>query len=421
MAGWGVEFEFVEDDTGDGQFVSSGGSLARLQALINRGEVDQASRLYEETGGVFGDALREDARVGSNVTRGRIAEVFRRARDFASSALVLEQMAAYADAATLYEQAGDFPAAARCHRSAGNLDRAGPAMERSGELEPALELYRKSGNLPAVAECLVRLHRPLEAALVYRKLGNVHAEVEVLRQVPHDEAAAIDATRRLASLMVDHGHFDRAAALLVGLFRANPPARTDGELQRTLLGLLERLGRHDDARKVRATLGLPANDGDAGQEITAKVEPLHAAGQGPADDYAHLKAIPIFGELALSDLRDLYRVAQEVAYPPGSALIEQGAPSRGLLVIAEGKVDVSKVSAGQNRLLNTLGAGAYVGEIGLVGDSPASARVVAQTSVRVLFISKDAFEHYVYAHPAAALAIFRLFTGNLAERVRALS
>ena len=47
--------------------------------------------------------------------------------------------------------------------------------------------------------------------------------------------------------------------------------------------------------------------------------------------------------------------------------------------------------------------------------------MVAQGAVRALFICKKVFEHYLYEHPAAAMAIYRLFTQNLAERVRVLS
>jgi len=415
-----TEFEFVEDEAGDGKFITAGSDLSKVQALINQNLVDQASRLYEDGGGSYAAELFKEAEISSNVTRGRIAEVFRRSRDFASAARVLEMMSTYADAAKMYEQAGDFPAAARCHRASGNVARAGPAMERSGEYEPALELYRKAGNLPAVAECLVRLKRFTEAADTYRQLGNVHAEVEVLRQIPPGEPEAIPATARLADLMEKHGHLERAAALIVATFRANKAARSEELLQRQLIRLLEALGKHDEAERVRKSLGLGTARAAAseGEEVTAKTPPVRL---DEADDYAHLKAIPIFSELSLTDMRDLFRVAQEVSYPPGSALIDQGAPSRGLLVITDGKVDVSAVSNGATRLLNTLTAGAYVGEIGLVRDAPASARVTAQAQVRALFISKEAFEHYLYERPQAALAIYRLFTSNLAERVRALS
>jgi CRP-like cAMP-binding protein len=71
--------------------------------------------------------------------------------------------------------------------------------------------------------------------------------------------------------------------------------------------------------------------------------------------------------------------------------------------------------------VNTLTAGAYAGEISLVRDAPTSAAVVARSPVRALLVAKQAFDHYLFEHPNAAIAIYRLFAQNLADRVQALS
>jgi CRP-like cAMP-binding protein len=47
--------------------------------------------------------------------------------------------------------------------------------------------------------------------------------------------------------------------------------------------------------------------------------------------------------------------------------------------------------------------------------------VRARTAVRALRITRAGFQHYLDTHEAAALRIYRLFTRNLAARVRALS
>ena len=41
--------------------------------------------------------------------------------------------------------------------------------------------------------------------------------------------------------------------------------------------------------------------------------------------------------------------------------------------------------------------------------------------MKALFISRNAFHQYLYGAPQAALTIYKLFTLNLADRVRALS
>lgn len=422
MSGWGVEFEFVEDDAGNGQFVSAGGGVPRLLGLVRQNQLEQAARAYEEMGRSAAGALIEEARISSMNTRRNIAEIFKRARDFDGAAQVLEQLSAHGEAAVLFEQGGDFASAARCHQAAGEFGKAAQALERAGQLDAAVKLYQKAGDNEGVAGCLVRLERFYEAAALYRQLGNVKAEVELLRLVPASDPRHLESVERLATLMERHGHLQQAAQLIVGSLRANEAARKHPGLQVLLLRCLEALGKHEEARRVRASFGMPVD-----APLPVADPPTAPSMQRPdlqdhaAEDYGFLKAIPIFGELALADMRDLFRAAQQMEFAAGAALIEQGQPSRGLLVITDGKVDVSAMSGGSNRLLNTLSAGAYVGEIGLVQDAPASARVVAQTPVRALFISKDAFAHYLYEHPAAALAIYKLFTQNLAQRVRALS
>jgi CRP-like cAMP-binding protein len=140
-----------------------------------------------------------------------------------------------------------------------------------------------------------------------------------------------------------------------------------------------------------------------------------------ATEYELLKAIPIFAELSIDDMKDLYRVAQETPFAPGAALVELDVEPPGLMVLVEGKAEVFAGAGPQARKLNELATGDYLGEISLIQGGRTSARVVATTPVRALTISRDHFEHYLYAHESAAMRIFRLFAKNLAERVRALS
>jgi CRP-like cAMP-binding protein len=102
-------------------------------------------------------------------------------------------------------------------------------------------------------------------------------------------------------------------------------------------------------------------------------------------------------------------------------LIEPGQPGRGLFLIIDGIVDVFGSNSADARLLDTLGVGGYLGEISLLLDGPTSARVTARTNVKALFISREAFRRYVAHTPTAALRLYRLFSTNLAERVRTLS
>ncbi|MFP2963092.1 cyclic nucleotide-binding domain-containing protein, partial [Myxococcus sp. 1LA] len=272
------------------------------------------------------------------------------------------------------------------------------AFERGGALERALSLYESLQAREAMARCLTRLRRPLEAAAMYRELGNTHAELEALRAVSPDIAVARrEAVLRMSALLDAQGDSWRALVLLADALQA-PELQGDIALQ---------------AEHTRLLRHLNLNGGPA-------VEPARAP-PSPPDGYEYLKAIPLFGELSLGDMKDLYQVAQPVQFAQGSTVLEKGAPGSGLLVLLEGTVDVLGGAAPGARLLNTLGPGAFIGEVSLILDGETSAQVRASTAVRALRVTRVDFQHYLDTHEAAALRILRLFTQKLAERVRALS
>lgn len=391
--------------------------MAQLRQLLARGDVEVAVKAYEETGGIARDELLQEASTASFETRRAIAMLFRRARDFGTAAKVFQLAMLHGEAAATFEQAGDFASAAGSWVKAGEMLKAAAAFERAGQTKAALDLYREAGAGERAAECLVRGHRYLEAAREFRVLGKTHAEVETLRAGINAEPANHELTARLAEMMIQHGRHEQAAQMLVEAARRSPTSKDDPRFLTLLAGALDTLGNAPAAAKVRARV----------QELPrAAVVPVTEApaitGADPgADAYGFLKALPMFADLTLEDMKALYRVCALRTFAPGQHLIETGQPGRGLFVIVDGQVEVFAGPDATSRLLNTMGVGAYVGEISLVQDGPTSARVTARTPVKALFISRDAFHQYVYAAPAAALRIYQLFTFNLAERVRVLS
>jgi len=373
-----------------------------FQALLMQPSPAVAARLYEELGGSQRERLQKEATQAAVEERQRLAEVLRQARDFSGAARLLDGCGAAALVAELYVQGGRYVDAAEAYLRAGEVERAAAAFERGGAMERALEVYRGLGAREAMAQCLVRLGRPYEAAQLYRELGQPHAEVEALGGVPTGDARHLEAVLRMCKLLDAEGFTRRALSLLADTMRGSETARGDPALAAEKARLLRRLGMDAEAEAVIARL------------------PSSAAAP-ESDGYHYLKAIPIFGELSLDDMKDLYRVARQVLIPSGAVLLEKGTPGSGLLVLLEGAVDVFSGPEPDARQLNTLGPGAYLGEISLVQDAPVSAHVRARTSVRALRITRAGFQHYLDTHEAAALRIFRLFTHNLAARVRALS
>jgi tetratricopeptide (TPR) repeat protein len=373
-----------------------------VRSLVELQETDRATQLYEELGDAQRERLRREAAQRPARERRGLVEVLRRARDFLGAARLMEGDGEDATVADLYFQSGQYLEAAEAYLRAGDAERAAAAFERAGALERALDVYRRLGAREAMAQCLVRLGRPFEAADLYRELGQAHAEVEALGGVKPEDSRYVEAVLRICTLLDAEGFTHRALAVLADAVSSSEEARADAALVTEKARLLRRMGMEAEAEAVLLR-----------RAVTAAT-PM-------ASGYRFLKAIPIFGELSLDDMKDLYRLARQVVIAPGAVLLEKGSPGTGLFVLMDGTVEVFSGPEPDARHLNTLGPGAYLGEISLVQDAPVSAHVRARTPVRALRISRSDFEHYLDTHEAAALRIFRLFTQNLAARVRALS
>ena len=468
MSRWSgeMEFEFVE---GRDAFVATDKVVGFLRQHLARGEVQAAARLYEDTGAACVPDLLREAQTASSTTQKAIAEMFLVARDFENAARVFELGRNLERAAQCFEQALAFVDAARVHEKNGDLLRAAVCLERAGHVDRAIELYRKSGPSQALAEALARQGHYYDAAAVFKHIFNLKAEIEMLRMVPTTSENRVPAVLRLAELLEQYNYPDQAVGLLIETIRTVDAARFHQAMYGQLARLLEAMGRLAEAAQVRARMqnllsssaaatsssspspspslsAPPAAPAPAPAPPRAPAPALVAAatsdvGPAPAtgardpfavlvdpfsqreglasaaDAYTHLKGIPIFAELRAADMRDLYRACDEASFAHGDVLIGEGVAGRGLFVIVQGAVSVTRAdSAGE---LARLGPGAYVGELALLDASVTSARVTAVGAVFALFIGQDRFNQFIANHDDAARRIFHLFARTLAERLRA--
>jgi CRP/FNR family cyclic AMP-dependent transcriptional regulator len=104
---------------------------------------------------------------------------------------------------------------------------------------------------------------------------------------------------------------------------------------------------------------------------------------------------------------------ERVPLAAGDVLFTEGAPSPWLWVVVEGEV---AVRAGQVELVRR-GPGSWLGEVGFLDKGPAMATVVAATSGAALRIGHDTLVRLGSDHPAAASALLRHLTRQLATRI----
>jgi voltage-gated potassium channel len=123
-----------------------------------------------------------------------------------------------------------------------------------------------------------------------------------------------------------------------------------------------------------------------------------------------LSSVPLFAALGQRHLRKVAGTARIRRFTAGTPLIVGGEAASELFVILEGSVTVAV--PGREPLL--MGAGSFVGELGVLDGGPRSASVVAEGPVVTLTITARHFRKLMQAEPAIAIGVAE----ELARRLR---
>ena len=105
-----------------------------------------------------------------------------------------------------------------------------------------------------------------------------------------------------------------------------------------------------------------------------------------------LRSVDVLKSLSVGQLQRLQDLLTEVTYQPEQPIIKQGDASENLYIIADGRVRITREEGGSDKHVMDLGQGSYFGERALLNSEPRAASVWASTTVKLLYISKDAFE-----------------------------
>ncbi len=112
-----------------------------------------------------------------------------------------------------------------------------------------------------------------------------------------------------------------------------------------------------------------------------------------------LATSPLFRPFSQQQRVDLARRFTGHDVAPGTELIREGDPGRGLYVVLAGEVEVVKGEEPFEQVLATLRTGDVFGEIALVRGTPATATVRAGRPTTVLFLAREYFERLIGALP----------------------
>jgi CRP-like cAMP-binding protein len=99
-----------------------------------------------------------------------------------------------------------------------------------------------------------------------------------------------------------------------------------------------------------------------------------------------------------------------VTFSAGETIFEEGSPGDVMYIVQEGEVDIMI----HNHLIETVGPGGIVGEMGLIDSTARSGSAIAKTDCKLVPLDETRFKVYVHNTPFFAIQVMRV----MAERLR---
>ena len=123
-----------------------------------------------------------------------------------------------------------------------------------------------------------------------------------------------------------------------------------------------------------------------------------------------------FPGLRESEAEEMVALGQVREYPPETVLTREGARESIFYILLDGTVEVTKeMNDMQSRLMKTLTAGDFFGEMALIHNAPRAATVKTVSPVTVLEIHKEAFTMLLERNTTVSLAMVREVSRRLRE------
>jgi signal transduction histidine kinase len=129
------------------------------------------------------------------------------------------------------------------------------------------------------------------------------------------------------------------------------------------------------------------------------------------------KVIPrAFPGIKPDEIEELIINSQVRSYAPGAILCRENAVEDRFYMILEGDAEVTKnVNNNETRLLKTLTAGDFFGEMALIHNAPRAANVVAKSALTTLELDKAAFDRVLRKSSSIAMAMVSEISNRLRQ------
>lgn len=128
-----------------------------------------------------------------------------------------------------------------------------------------------------------------------------------------------------------------------------------------------------------------------------------------------LQHLPLFHEVALTDLQALLTLMPCQQFPAGTLIVtEQSAGDRMYIVITGQARIYVEDEQGYQLTVGMLASGQTFGELSLLDEAPRAASVLAETDVEVLMLHRVDFLAFIHERPQVGIAMMQ----NLAAMIR---
>jgi len=129
------------------------------------------------------------------------------------------------------------------------------------------------------------------------------------------------------------------------------------------------------------------------------------------------KIIPrAFPGIKPDEVQEIIMNSRIKSYPPETVVCKEDVVEHTFYMILEGDFEVTKViNNRENRLLKTLTAGDFFGEMALIHNAPRSATVISKSQVVVLELDKEGFNRVLKHSPSVAMAMVSEISNRLRQ------
>jgi len=136
----------------------------------------------------------------------------------------------------------------------------------------------------------------------------------------------------------------------------------------------------------------------------------------PASLRAALARLDLFADARAEDIDAVTGLAVEQRFRDGETIFSRGAVGEGMLILLQGCIRLSLMSAeGRELILREAGPGDVIGEIAVLDGGRRSADAVAKGPVVAGFIAQAAFARLLAARPALQMPILKVLCSRLRD------